>query len=116
MANPNEASALWFIEKHLLDEVSPMAMNQWTINESTSTESPTIFGASLSSAPIVFSEPEIIDLPTLRFMDLISSPFEFDSDVNVFDFDFKPTYQVLGVVCAKPAQRTSHRLDHKYIY
>ncbi|WZZ73569.1 hypothetical protein YC2023_084939 [Brassica napus] len=39
MANPSEASALWFIEKHLLDEVSPMAMNQWTINESTSTES-----------------------------------------------------------------------------
>ncbi|KAJ0240592.1 AP2/ERF domain-containing protein [Hirschfeldia incana] len=101
MANPCEVSdALWFIEKHLLDMVSPVAAkDRWMIhesaaNESSSDSSPMIFGSS-SSAPIDFSEieikPEIIDLSTPRFMDSTSTPFEFDTDVSVFDFDFKQT-------------------------
>ncbi|CAF1736133.1 BnaC09g20100D [Brassica napus] len=100
MANPSEASALRFIEKHLLDELSPVATDRWMIHESAATESssdssPTIFGSP--AAPIEFSEfenkPEIIDLSTPRFVDLISSPFEFDSEVSLSDFDFKPSYQ-----------------------
>ncbi|KAF8117143.1 hypothetical protein N665_0012s0147 [Sinapis alba] len=91
MANPSEVSAaLWFIEKHLLDQLSPVAK---AVTESSSDSSPMTFGSSSSSsAPIDFSEsetkPEIIDLSTPRFMDLISTPFEFD-----LDFDFKPSYQ-----------------------
>ncbi|KAL0692862.1 hypothetical protein Bca4012_060042 [Brassica carinata] len=105
MANPSEVSALWFIEKHLLDELSPMAKDGWTIQESAATESssdssPMIFGSSSSSSlstPIDFYEseikPEIIDLSTPRFMDLISTPFEFDSVVSVSDFGLLPSYQ-----------------------
>ncbi|KAF8108435.1 hypothetical protein N665_0109s0056 [Sinapis alba] len=98
MANPTEvSSALWFIEKHLLDVVSPVATDQWMIHESAATEScsdsSSIIFRSSSSAPVDFSEPEIkpeiIDLSTPRFV----TPFEFDTDVSVSDFDFKPTYQ-----------------------
>ncbi|CAH8384207.1 unnamed protein product [Eruca vesicaria subsp. sativa] len=74
MTNPSEASALRFIEKHLLDELSPVATDRWMIQESQSTES--------SSD----SSPTIIDLSTPRFID--SSSFEFNSD-----YDFKPSYQ-----------------------
>lgn len=93
MASHSEVSALWFIEKHLLEELSPVATYRWMIHESASTESssdssPMIFGSSSSSsAPIDCSEseikPEVIDLSTPRFMDSIS----------VSDFDFKPSYQ-----------------------
>ncbi|KAJ0242671.1 Ethylene-responsive transcription factor 5 [Hirschfeldia incana] len=93
MANHSEVSALWFIEKHLLDELSPVATDRWMIHESASTESssdssPMIFKASSSSsAPVDFSgsmfKPEIIDLSTPRFMD----------SIPVSDFDFKPSYQ-----------------------
>ncbi|KAG2302132.1 hypothetical protein Bca4012_060448 [Brassica carinata] len=100
MANPSEAYALRFIEKHLFDEVSPVSTDRWIIHESAATESssdssPTIFGSL--AAPIEFSEfenkPEIIDLSTPRFMDSISSPFEFDSEVSVSDFDLTNSYQ-----------------------
>ncbi|KAL0889363.1 hypothetical protein Bca101_013346 [Brassica carinata] len=103
MANPSEvSSALWFIEKHLLDVVSPVAKDRWMIhesaaNESSSDSSPMIFGSSPSSTPIDFSEsdikPEIIDLSTPRFMDLIPSPFESGTDVSVSDYNFIPTFQ-----------------------
>ncbi|CAF1996003.1 hypothetical protein HID58_076370 [Brassica napus] len=112
MANPSEvSSALWFIEKHLLDVVSPVAKDRWMIHESaakdsSSDSSPMIFGSSSSSssssAPIDCSEseikPEIIDLSTPRFMDLISTPFEFNTDVSVSvsDFDFEPTFQTVN--------------------
>ncbi|KAF8096244.1 hypothetical protein N665_0313s0016 [Sinapis alba] len=81
MANHIEASALRFIEKHLFDELSPLATDRWMIHESKATESSsdsssTIFGSL--AAPVDFSEfeirPEYIDL---------SSPFEFGSDVSV---------------------------------
>ncbi|CAE6214328.1 unnamed protein product [Arabidopsis arenosa] len=103
MATPNEVSALWFIEKHLLDETSPVATDQWMKLESSATESSSdsstmLFQSSSSSfSPIDFSEsvckPEIIDLDTPRFMDFISTPFEFDSEVSVSDFDFKISNQ-----------------------
>ncbi|XP_013693808.2 ethylene-responsive transcription factor 5 isoform X1 [Brassica rapa] len=94
MANPSEvSSALWFIEKHLLDVVSPVAKDCWMVHESAANES------SSDSSPMIFGpsseiKPEIIDLSTPRFMDLISTPFEFDTAVcSVSDFDFKPTFQ-----------------------
>ncbi|CAA0408169.1 unnamed protein product [Arabidopsis thaliana] len=104
MATPNEVSALWFIEKHLLDEASPVARDPWmkhessSATESSSDSSSIIFGSSSSSfAPIDFSEsvckPEIIDLDTPRSMEFLSIPFEFDSEVSVSDFDFKPSNQ-----------------------
>ncbi|CAH8388846.1 unnamed protein product [Eruca vesicaria subsp. sativa] len=82
MANPSEvSSALWLIEKHLLDELSPVATDPWMIHQSASAETS--------------SGSEIIDLSTPRFMDLISTPFEFDIDVSVSvsGFEFKPNYQ-----------------------
>ncbi|KAL0737317.1 hypothetical protein Bca4012_013527 [Brassica carinata] len=103
MANPSEvSSALWFIEKHLLDVVSPVAKDGWMVHESAAHESssdssPMIFGSSSSSTLIDFSEsdikPEIIDLSTPRFMDLIPSPFESGTDVSVSDYNFIPTFQ-----------------------
>lgn len=101
MANTSEvSSALWFIEKHLLDVASPVATDRRTIHESASTESSSDSSSIIfrsSSAPVDFSEseikPEIIDLSTPRFMDLISTPFEFNTEVSVSDFDFKPTFQ-----------------------
>ncbi|RID75918.1 hypothetical protein BRARA_B02931 [Brassica rapa] len=102
MANPSEVSALWFIQKHLLDEDSPVATDRWRIQESSAMESSSdssfmIFGSSSSSAPIDFSEseikPEIIYLSKPRFTDLISTPFEFDSEVSVSDFGLLPSYQ-----------------------
>ena len=39
MANPSEVSTLWFIEKHLLDEDSPVATDRWRIQESSAMES-----------------------------------------------------------------------------
>ncbi|KAJ4901420.1 Ethylene-responsive transcription factor 5 [Raphanus sativus] len=101
MANTSEvSSALWFIEKHLLDVASPVATDRRTIHESASTESSSDSSSIIfrsSSSPVDFSEseikPEIIDLSTPRFMDLISTPFEFDTHVSVSDFDFKPTFQ-----------------------
>lgn len=92
MATPNEVSALWFIEKHLLDETSPVATDPWMKKESSATESSSdsssmLFQSSSSSfSPNDFSEyeckPEIIDLDTPRFMDFISIPFEFDSEIS----------------------------------
>ncbi|KAG7532373.1 DNA-binding domain superfamily [Arabidopsis thaliana x Arabidopsis arenosa] len=103
MATPNEVSALWFIEKHLLDETSPVATDPWMKHEPSATESSSdsssmLFQSSSSSfSPIDFSEsvckPEIIDLDTPRFMDFTSIPFEFDSEVSVSDFDFKISNQ-----------------------
>ncbi|XP_006398420.2 ethylene-responsive transcription factor 5 [Eutrema salsugineum] len=102
MATPSEVSALWFIEKHLLDEVSPVAEDPWMVNDSAATESSSdsssmIFVSSsapdfASLPPIDFYEsekkPEIIDLSTPRFMDFIQ--LEFDSEIFDSDFDLKP--------------------------
>ncbi|KAJ0252767.1 Ethylene-responsive transcription factor 5 [Hirschfeldia incana] len=90
MATPSEAYALRFIEKHLFDELSPVASDRWMIHESAATESssdssPTIFGSVI--------KPEIIDLSTPRFMDLSSSPLEFGSDVSLSNYDLKSSYQ-----------------------
>ncbi|EOA15104.1 hypothetical protein CARUB_v10028472mg [Capsella rubella] len=76
MATPNEVSALWFIEKHLLDDLSPVA---------TTHEPPP---ASESSSDSCFSDSQIIDLDTPRFVDFI-----LHSDISLSDFDFKPTHQ-----------------------
>lgn len=96
MATPNEVSALWFIEKHLLlDEISPVATDPWMKHEPAASES------SSDSSSIIFRssseselKPEIIDLDTPRFMDdFISTALDFDSQVSVSDFDFKPSDQ-----------------------
>ncbi|CAN8267167.1 unnamed protein product [Cochlearia groenlandica] len=79
MATPSEVSALWFIEKLLLDENSPVA------TQSTSSSSSSMFFESMI-APTNFSvseiKPEIIDLETPRFMDLTSDP-----ELSVSDFE-----------------------------
>ncbi|CAN7026832.1 unnamed protein product [Brassica rapa subsp. trilocularis] len=78
MANPSEvSSALWFIEKHLLDVVSPVAKDRWMVHESAANES------SSDSSPMIFGPS--------------SGPFEFDTAVcSVSDFDFKPTFQTVN--------------------
>lgn len=91
MATPSEASALFFIKKHLLDELSPLptvTTNRWMMNESSSM----LFGSHVHDFPsfdqtgFEFSEfetkPEIIDLVTPKFADSIS------------DFELKPESQL----------------------
>ncbi|KAH0863239.1 hypothetical protein HID58_080450 [Brassica napus] len=76
MATPSEASALSFIKKHLLDESSPLpkvtTTNPWIASETISNFS--IFG-SFDQTGFDFSEfetkPEITDLVTHRFTDLV---------------------------------------------
>ncbi|XP_010481345.1 PREDICTED: ethylene-responsive transcription factor 5-like [Camelina sativa] len=81
MATPNEVSALWFIEKHLLDEISPVAQHEPAPSKSCSDSS----SSSSSSSSMFFPEckpEEIIDLDFL---------FDDSSQVSVSDFDFKPS-------------------------
>ncbi|KAF3488636.1 hypothetical protein F2Q69_00053089 [Brassica cretica] len=74
--------------------------------ESSSDSSSVIFGSSSSSAPIDFPEseikPGIIDLSKPRFMDLISTPFEFDSEIQ-----FNPQPEV-----TKPSQAIAEEKKH----
>ncbi|CAL9241496.1 unnamed protein product [Arabidopsis halleri] len=94
MATPNEVSALWFIEKHLLDETSPVATDPWMKHEPSATESSSDSSSMLfQSSSSSLCKPEIIDLDTPRFMDFISTPFDFDSEISVSDFDFKISNQ-----------------------
>uniref|UniRef100_A0A1J3GYH1 Ethylene-responsive transcription factor 6 n=1 Tax=Noccaea caerulescens TaxID=107243 RepID=A0A1J3GYH1_NOCCA len=94
MATPNEASALFLIKKHLLDEFSPLpnvTNNRW-MNESASSDF-FIFGSSDQNFPSFdqtgfdFSEfetkPEIIDLVTPKFTESEIADFELtDSEVK----------------------------------
>ncbi|CAH2078774.1 unnamed protein product [Thlaspi arvense] len=89
MATPNEASALFFIKKHLLDELSPVPTvitNRW-IDEPGASESSSdfsIFG-SFDQTGFDFSEfetkPEVIDLVTPKF----ANSFDFESEISGFE-------------------------------
>ncbi|XP_010441484.1 PREDICTED: ethylene-responsive transcription factor 5-like [Camelina sativa] len=82
MATPNEVSALWFIEKHLLDEISPVARHEPAPSESSSDSSSMFFPEC--------KPEEIIDLDNPRFFDFI---FDDSPQVSLSDFDFKPSDQ-----------------------
>ncbi|KAF8084832.1 hypothetical protein N665_0697s0015 [Sinapis alba] len=101
MATPSEASAIFFIKKHLLDEFSPLpnvttTTNPW-INESVASE--TIFG-SFDQIGFDFSEfetkPDIIDLVTPRFKP------EFPLAASNDSFTFQSNLPVVSQSNRKP--------------
>lgn len=105
MATPSEVSALWFIEKLLLDEISPVvtAPDPWMKNESSSSSSSDF----TSFAPIDFYEsetkPEIIDLSTPRFI----STFDSEDSLSVSDFELKPEPELQYQSNRKPPLKIS---------
>ncbi|CAA7024906.1 unnamed protein product [Microthlaspi erraticum] len=105
MATPNEASALFLIKKHLLDEFSPLpnlTSNRW-MSESAASESNSDFFIfpSFDQTGFDFSEfetkPKIIDLVTPKFTESEIADFELKPVIDSNDsFTFQSTPRVVS--------------------
>ncbi|ESQ55675.1 hypothetical protein EUTSA_v10027543mg [Eutrema salsugineum] len=97
MATPSEASALFFIKKYLLDELSPvptLTTNRW-MNEPVAPESSSdfsIFGSFDQTGfdfPDFETKPEIIDLVTPKFTEEVKAEIPLASS-DSFTFQSNP--------------------------
>ncbi|VVB12732.1 unnamed protein product [Arabis nemorensis] len=122
MATPSEeASTLFFIKKHLLDELSPLSTattNRWMINESDSTSDFSFFESfahsdfpSFDQTGFEFSEyetkPEIIDLVTPKFTDSISVKEAETQFVSNDSFTFQSINRKPPLKIAPPSRTTT---------
>ncbi|KFK24042.1 hypothetical protein AALP_AAs42697U000300 [Arabis alpina] len=120
MATPSEASAISFIKKYLLDELSPLSTtvtnNPWMINESVASSSDSDFSFFANDFPsfdqtgFEFSEfetkPEIIDLvtPKFEFKPLINSDVK---ETNSFTFQSVNPNRKPPLKIAPPSRTTT---------